>query len=421
MIKSGMGNHFIRRISQLLPIILWLLLPMLARSQAVIIITGPTNIVTAGGTASIWVNALNVSTQQVSWLFPASFPCHLTTGEKTVEVWAQARDHTESGAADIAPGAFVRHEYLLQIPGDWTGEVTVQPREISATRLALNVEAPVAAEAGETNAPSRGMIMGIMSGEWHMGKDGNYDPQNFFKEHIFGYEPFYFIAGTESPNIKFQISFKYRLLNEHGWLAEKPGWHWLTGLDVAYTQQSLWDWSAPSSPFYDSTYMPELLYSWDRFVGGGPTNWFRLDWQTGLKHQSNGKSGADSRSLNIAYFQPTLTFGRDNGFQLTFTPRIWAYLGSLSDNPDIKDYRGYGDLRTTIGWQHGLELSALTNAGKDFKHGSLELDLTYPLMHPPHGALSIYVMAQYFTGYGESLLGYNQKSDQFRLGLSLYR
>ena len=225
MIKWRMGNCFNRGVCRLLPIILWLLLPLLARSQTVIVITGPTNAVPAGGIASIWVNALNVSTQPVSWLFPMSFPCHLTAGEKSVEAWAQARNRRESGAADIAPGAFVRHEYRLQIPGDWTGELTVQPREISATRLALNVEAPAVVAAAGTNVPSRSMIMGIISGEWHMGEDGNYDPKNFFKEHIFGYEPLYIVAGTKSPNIKFQISFKYRLLNEHGWLAEEPGWH----------------------------------------------------------------------------------------------------------------------------------------------------------------------------------------------------
>jgi len=416
-----MRKHFRRRNHRGFLIVLLLLLTGLARGQTVVALNGPASTVTAGGTASLWVNALNVSTQQVSWLFPVSFPCHLTAGGKAVDAWAQVRNRKAAGAADIAPGAFIRREYLLPIPNGWAGELTVQPREISTTRLVFNVEAPVGTEAEETNAPPRSRVMGFLSGEWHLNENGGYDPQSFFKEHIFGYEPLYFIAGTKSPNAKFQISFKYRLLNEHGWLAEKPGWHWLTGLNIAYTQQSLWDWNVSSTPFYDNTYIPEVLYSWDRFAGGGPANWFRLDLQTGLRHQSNGKAGADSRSMNIAYLQPTLTLGRPDGFQVKFIPRVWAYVSNLSDNPDIKDYRGYGDLRTTIGWQHGLELSALTQAGQDFRRGSLELDLTYPLMPPPHGALSIYLMAQYFTGYGEGLLDYNQRSDQFRIGIALYR
>ena len=393
----------------------------MARAQTpVVAVTGPANMVTAGSAASIWVNVLNVSTQKVTWLFPVSFPCQLADGGKNVEVWAKLRDRKENGAAEIAPGTFVRHEYLLPIPESWTGEATLQTREIAKTQLAFEIETPATmAEIRETNAPTMETLTGILSGEWHENADGSYDPENFFKEHIFGYEPFYFIVGTKTPNAKFQISFKYRLLNEHGWLAEKQPW--LTGLHIAYTQQSLWDWNAPSAPFYDSTYMPEVLYSWNRLFGGSATNWFRIDLQGGLQHQSNGKSGDDSRSLNIAYLRPTLVFGRDDTFQLKIIPRFWVYISDLSDNPDIADYRGYGDLRATIGWQHGLQFSALGRAGKDFDHGSLELDLTYPLMHPPRGAFSLYLMAQYFTGYGESLLDYNQKSEAFRVGISLYR
>jgi outer membrane phospholipase A len=37
------------------------------------------------------------------------------------------------------------------------------------------------------------------------------------------------------------------------------------------------------------------------------------------------------------------------------------------------------------------------------------------------GSFSLYLQAQYFTGYGESLLGYKQRSDIFRAGFALYR
>ena len=71
-------------------------------------------------------------------------------------------------------------------------------------------------------------------------------------------------------------------------------------------------WSAASAPFLDTSYKPELLYSWQRVIGGQTTNWLELDLQGGLKHESNGKDGANSRSLNIAYLRPTLTLGRDH-------------------------------------------------------------------------------------------------------------
>ncbi|HWH70387.1 MAG TPA: phospholipase A, partial [Candidatus Sulfotelmatobacter sp.] len=249
--------------------------------------------------------------------------------------------------------------------------------------------------------------------------DREFEPGRFFKEHISGYEPFYFIAGTESPNAKFQISFKYQLLNNEGPVAR----HWtaLKGFHVAYTQTSLWDWNQASAPFLDSSYKPELLYLWERVVGGQPTNWFRLDLQTGLQHESNGKGGEDSRSLNIAYLRPTLTFGRDDGLQFTFQPRAWVYVGDLSDNPDLPRYRGYADVRAILGWKRGLQLSGLGRLGEDADRGSLQLDLTYPLMTILSGSFSVYLHAQYFTGYGESLLLYNERSSAFRVGFSLYR
>jgi len=208
------------------------------------------------------------------------------------------------------------------------------------------------------------------------------------------------------------------LLNEEGPLATKvPA---LKGFNLAYTQTSLWDWNAPSAPFFDTSYKPEFLYAWSRVAGGQSLDWYQLDLQGGLKHESNGKNGADSRSLNTAYLRPTLTLGRDDGLQLTLQPRAWVYLGDLSDNPDIADYRGYADLRAILGWKRGLQLSALGRLGKDANHGSLQLDLTYPMMKI-FGSFSLYLDAQYFTGYGESLLEYNQRSEAFRVGFAIYR
>jgi outer membrane phospholipase A len=77
-------------------------------------------------------------------------------------------------------------------------------------------------------------------------------------------------------------------------------------------------------------------------------------------------------------------------------------------------------LRAVIGWRRGLQLSALGRMGHEGNNSSAQFDLTYPTMKIL-GSFSVYLHAQYFTGYGESLLRYNQRSDVIRVGISLYR
>jgi outer membrane phospholipase A len=119
--------------------------------------------------------------------------------------------------------------------------------------------------------------------------------------------------------------------------------------------------------------------------------------------------------LNTLYFSPTLVFGQKRGFQFAINPRVWAYLPDLDDNPDLENYRGYVDLRTRIGWSHGLQLAATGRLGDDGNRGSVQLDLTCPIMQ------FVYLHVQYFTGYGESLLYYHERGSSLRAGFALYR
>jgi phospholipase A1 len=385
--------------------------------DAIVTLTVASDSLTAGDSMSVWMTALNASSNDISWTFPPEIKRKLIAPQGTFDGLLTSSP-AETNAVTIAPGTFVRREYISAVPGEIAGQVVLEFPGMDVNRTLLDVQA---ATSPSTNAPVKNpdsaFTKFIKETEPQEADKGS-EPGNFFKEHISGYEPMYFIAGTKSPNAKFQISFAYQLLNSDGPLAEKvPA---LKGFHIAYTQTSLWDWNAASAPFYDTNYKPEFFYAWQNVTGAQPTNWIQLDLQGGLKHESNGKSGADSRSMNIAYFRPTLTIGRDEGLQLTLQPRVWTYLGDLSDNPDIADYRGYADLRAIVGWKRGLELSALGRMGKDGNHRSVQLDLTYPTMRF-FGSFSFYLDVQYFTGYGESLLGYNQKTDELRVGFALFR
>lgn len=315
-------------------------------------------------------------------------------------------------------GRFARREYLLTLPRPVTGTVLLTVPEWNTPGVALQVEVtdradPVNVDDRSANTFSEFQQDGVAPAP------PAFSAGQFFKEHFFGYEPIYFIAGPESPNARFQISLRYQLLNRYGLLAQKAPF--LKGLNLAYTQCSLWDLSGPSSPFLDSSYMPEMFYLWQQVDGGRWADWFRLDLQGGAQHESNGKSGADSRSANILYFRPTVVVGKEDGFQFKLSPRFWTYVGDLEDNPDLADYRGYMDLRATVGWSRHLQFATTGRLGKAGDHGSLQFDVTYPMMRLLSGSFSLYLHAQYFTGYGESLLFYNERSDGFRAGFSLLR
>src|SRR5574337_874457 len=364
----------------------------------------------AGSTISVWLVFLNTSDHQLSRSFPASLELKLRAGtiERTVPM--QIRNPAEAGEAVIPPGGYVRREYAATLPGEVQGPVTLSVPGIPANPVVVEAEMPQAVGAApEAEAqPAASERTG-----------GAFDPQAFFKEQFFGYEPLYFIFGTKSPNAKFQVSFKYRLFSERGSVVkEYPS---LKGFHLAYTQTSLWDWNAPSKPFLDSSYKPEFFYEADRVDRGLLGKGARLDLRGGVQHESNGKGGADSRSLNVAYLEPTFVVGEAGGLQLSLAPRAWTYLGSLSDNPGIKKFRGYVGLRTIVGWADWWQLSATGRLGDAWDRGSLQLDLTYPLMALFSENVALYLHVQYFWGYGETLLRYNDRTSSLRVGFSLFR
>lgn len=389
-----------------------------APAQELVLSFSTTNTaITAGVPESLWLNILNPSSQPASWRFPESIAAKIITQTELFTNALIIQSNSNSSDVTIAPGAFARREYVLSLPTAAVGKVIIEFTGLNAGHVVLDVETPLVASTAQTKKKSK--FSRLLKDAEPLEDGKPFDPGRFFTQQISPHEPMYFIAGDESPNAKFQISFKYQLLNETGWLAQKAPI--LKGFNMAYTQTSLWDLSAPSAPFLDTSYKPAFIFSWDRVVGREDVDWFRLDLQGGAQHESNGKDGVDSRSQNILFFRPTLVFGRDDGFQLTLQPRVWGYVGGFSSgNPDLDEYRGYFDLRAVIGWRRGLQLSALGRMGHEGNNSSAQFDLTYPMMKIV-GSFSLYLQAQYFTGYGESLLRYNQRSDVFRLGFALYR
>jgi phospholipase A1 len=210
----------------------------------------------------------------------------------------------------------------------------------------------------------------------------------------------------DNKEIKFQISLKAHLVGENR-----------QALWFGYTQLSFWQAydSKHSSPFRENDYEPELIYSYrpvDLGVAGFSASYLNF----GFVHQSNGQSLPRSRNWNRLYLQAGVErdFG-ENG-KLAIQPRWWKVTGgnaSEDDNPDITNYLGHAEIEARYYYRQGV-LSAIARIR------SLQLDLALP------APLVIGVLIQnanfhlqYFDGYGESLIDYNQRHRSFGLGISM--
>ncbi|GLC93355.1 phospholipase [Cupriavidus sp. TA19] len=230
------------------------------------------------------------------------------------------------------------------------------------------------------------------------------------------YDPMFFTVGAhDGANAKFQFSFKYRIFE-----GEDPASKSLfDNLYLGYTQFSLWDLSEQSKPFRDTNYRPSLFYYLsDTGVRNRAVS--RLSLAAGVEHESNGRSGSESRSINTVFVKPTFYFGDQNDWHWRVAPKLYAYV-EKGDNPDIAHYRGYMDLGIAYGRPDSWEFSATLRKGTRKWYGSVDAQLTYPLARLLPGTAG-YLMAGYFVGYGESLLDYNHKLPwQFRIGYALSR
>lgn len=240
-----------------------------------------------------------------------------------------------------------------------------------------------------------------------------------FLANFSGYEPTYFLYGADPANAKFQISFKYRFVNPEGDLAQRLPW--FSRFHLGYTQTAFWDLSALSRPFTDTVFQPSFFYQYDLKNPKSLPSASHLKVTAGLQHQSNGKDGIDSRSLNLWYIEPEITFPLGQELELNLRARGWLYFGDLSDNPDIGDFRGNGLVSVGFGNPKGMMLTSEFRGNPGTGKGNLQIDLSYPLNRILFRNLDLYIFGQIYSGYGESLINYNRKDTRLRFGIALQR
>lgn len=226
-------------------------------------------------------------------------------------------------------------------------------------------------------------------------------------------DPMYFIVGTRGgTSARFQLSFKYRLFDASaGFGQEQP---WLSGLYFGYTQNSLWDLSTESKAFRDTSYRPSIFWKWERAY---PTYFFD-GARLGLEHESNGGDTTTSRSINIAFVRPEWRWRFAEGASFEFTPKLYGYLDK-EENTDIAQYRGYVDWRARFDSGGNWIATGVLRYGTAGK-GSLLVDLSRRTRAVKFGPVSGYLHAQFFAGYGESILDYNvRRKSQLRFGFAI--
>lgn len=217
---------------------------------------------------------------------------------------------------------------------------------------------------------------------------------------------------------KFQVSIRSRLAD---WGPPSREW----SVDFAYTGLTLWRalTSNPDEPYFTADHAPELFLETPVVA----QHWlFRV---SPFLHQSNGEDGADSRSWNRAYVEavwhshidevtPSFFFDPDVGGGWRVGLRYSSAYGIEEENPDIEDYLGNIELNADL-YRNDWARSVLTLSYRDSSlvaddpHHSLQVDFGIDISE------DVRLSFQFLTGYGDTLLRYNEHVQRVGIGIEI--
>lgn len=316
----------------------------------------------------------------------------------------------ELSAAAPADERLRQRRYVGRWPGEVIGFATLSLREAASARVVMDAGAALRAPLQTAQAASVAREAPVVPAAATADEPVEASALSY-------HEPMYFLVGGEDPvSARFQFSFRYRLFDDQGVVAE----HFpvARGLYLGFTQTSLWDLQSESKPFRDTSFRPSLFYRWkisDPIRGGF------VSLSGGYEHESNGRDDEDSRSIDTLFLKAEGRYYLGDGLTyLGIEPKAWTYL-DRDDNPDIARYRGYAELGLRYGREDGLMLTSLLRRGTAGKMRR-QFDLSYPLRRSVFSGVGAFAHLQYVGGYGETLLDYDKDNGgQWRIGISLVR
>ncbi|MDF1882084.1 phospholipase A [Sulfurimonas sp. MAG313] len=259
---------------------------------------------------------------------------------------------------------------------------------------------------------------------------------------LFGLKPYndnYFLPLTYTPNAyksyapgeeykhaeaELQISLQYDAFTN------------LFGLNeiysFAYTQKSMWQIYAKSAPFRETNYNPEFFITIPIHY---ENDYFRLKVaRFSFAHQSNGQSNiydnidinaTGANTLNDLKFNRSRSWNYMSAMLIAEHNNVFVGLKGMYRIPEPQEEDDNPNLTQYIG---NTELFFLFPYGKSFYKGSLkvsletgkgstELSYSYPFAHQEN----VYFFTKVFTGYGDSLIDYDNYLTKFSIGLSFSR
>ena len=221
------------------------------------------------------------------------------------------------------------------------------------------------------------------------------------------YKDNYFIFGTaigpkptkQNSNVKFQISFSQRLT--------KSVLPWNTYLFLFYTQKCFWNVLERSLPMTDLNFNPGIglakhLFVKNRYIG----KLLLL-----AEHESNGRDGTASRSWNKISLGASIMI--DPNFIVH--GKVWLPIIDGLQNKDILNYCGIYQIGTsfsTINKRFGASIILTKRKGWELNYNTI-VELNYKIFPRDNQ----YLFLQYYNGYGEGLLAFQEFHSQLRVGI----
>lgn len=199
---------------------------------------------------------------------------------------------------------------------------------------------------------------------------------------------------------KYQISLKVPV-----W---KNIFHCPSSLFFAYTQLSYWQLYNTKKFFRESDYEPEV------FLANNINRRLFKEWgidflNVGVVHQSNGYGDSLERSWNRVYLEAITTVGN---WMISVKP--WYVLSTNDNNENITNYLGYGRLLVAYKTHdHVISLQAHNFIEGKARRATGEITWSFPLTHYVKGYVQV------FSGYGQSLIEYDHRTNSAGIGLTL--